>query len=49
MTRVLVEIIDVCGVCGEVAPECDLWWVEDEDDEEDYGVPVGGVVCEECV
>lgn len=46
MTRVLIEMIDSCVVCGEIACERDLLWVE-EDDEID-GADAGDVVCTEC-
>lgn len=46
MTKVLVETTATCAVCGEVACERDLWYV-DEDDEID-GCDAGDIVCGDC-
>jgi len=48
MIRVLTETIDTCGVCGDVACEGDLLYVETEDEADALVVPVGGVVCTDC-
>ena len=46
MIRVLSEMTGTCAVCGEVACEADLWWIEDGDDV--AGTEPGDVICSDC-
>lgn len=48
MIPVLTETLDCCAVCGEVADEGDLMYVETEAESEALLVPVGGMVCRDC-
>ena len=46
MIRVLIEMTRACAICGEVACEADLWWIEDDDDV--AGIEPGEVICSDC-
>lgn len=44
----LTELIDTCAVCGEVACERDLVYVDDDDEARALEVAVGATVCRDC-
>jgi hypothetical protein len=44
---VLQETIAECAVCGEIACERDLLYLE-ADEADDYGLSEGDVLCREC-
>lgn len=45
---VLTETVSDCAICGEVACERDLLYVETPDEAVTLGVGVGAVVCRDC-
>lgn len=47
MTPVLTEMTAPCAVCGEVASEHDLYYV-DAEDAADYDLEPGDIICRDC-
>ena len=48
MIAVLTETVTDCLVCGEVACERDLLYIEDDDEAAEYDGAIGDVVCRSC-
>lgn len=47
MTPVLTEMIASCEVCGEIASERDLFYVN-ADDAANYDLEPGDIICRDC-
>ena len=48
MMPVLTETVTSCAICGEVACERDLLYVDTASEAEDLDVSVGDIVCRAC-